>query len=149
MFDLFRSRDKLVRIMLGAILIVVAASMVTYLIPNSGLNATTGTDDTVLADVAGQKLTQREFQQRFASQMQSMQGVTPEMAQLFFPQFLDGQIQGMAVDYEARKMGITASDDEVLAGMMVEYRPFFPGGVVNRDQFEQYLASQGLTVEDA
>jgi peptidyl-prolyl cis-trans isomerase D len=56
MFDLFRSRDKLVRIMLGAILLVVAASMVTYLIPNSGLNTTTGTDETVLAEVAGQKL---------------------------------------------------------------------------------------------
>jgi peptidyl-prolyl cis-trans isomerase D len=148
MFDLFRSRDKLVRIMLGAILIVVAASMVTYLIPNSGLDSTTGTDDTVLADVAGQKLTQRAFQQRFASQMQSMQGVTPQMAQLFFPQFLESQIQALAVDYEARKMGVTASDEEVLTGMMTAYQPFFQNGVVNRDQFEQYLASQGMTLED-
>jgi peptidyl-prolyl cis-trans isomerase D len=149
MFDLFRSRDKLVRIMLGAILLVVAASMVTYLIPSSGLNSTTGTDETVLAEVAGQKLTQREFQQRFAVQMQNMNGVTPEMAQVIFPQYLDSVIQGMAVDYEARRMGITASDDEVLVGLMSEFPSFFPNGVANKDQFEQFLASQGMTVEDA
>ncbi len=65
MFDLFRSRDKLVRIMLGAI-----ASWwwlppwLPTQVPNSGLNST-GTDETVLVDVAGQKLPQREFQQRF------------------------------------------------------------------------------------
>jgi peptidyl-prolyl cis-trans isomerase D len=147
MFDLFRSRDKLVRIMLGAILLVVAASMVTYLIPNSGFN-TTGTDDTVLAEVAGQKLTQREFQQRFAIVMQNMQGATPQMAPVILPQFLDSVIQQMAALHLASKLGITVSDDEVLAGIMSRYQQFFPNGTVNKDQFEQYLASQGMTIEE-
>jgi peptidyl-prolyl cis-trans isomerase D len=147
MFDLFRSRDKLVRIMLGAILLVVAASMVTYLVPNSGLNST-GTDDTVLAEVAGQKLTQKEFQQRFAIVMQNMQGATPQMAPVIFPQYMDSLIQKMGAMYIAHKMGITTSDDEVLTGLMTQYQQFFPNGAVNKDQFEAYLASQGLTVED-
>ncbi len=147
MFDLFRSRDKLVRIMLGAILLVVAASMVTYLIPNSGFNST-GTDDTVLAEVAGQKLTQREFQQRFAMVMQNMQGATPQMAPVILPQYLDSVIQQMGALYVARKLGITVTDDEVLNGLMSRYQQFFPNGAVNKDQFEQYLTSQGMTIED-
>jgi peptidyl-prolyl cis-trans isomerase D len=148
MFDLFRSRDKLVRIMLGAILLVVAASMVTYLVPNSGLDSS-GTDETVLVQVAGEKLTQRDFQQRFALRMANMQGVTPEMAQVFFPQYLDEQVQRMGVMYVAHKLGITASDDEVLTGFKNQFQQFFPNGEVNKEQFEAYLASQGLTVEEA
>lgn len=146
MFDLFRSRDKLVRIMLGAILLVVAASMVTYLIPNSGLNST-GTDETVLAEVAGQKLTQREFQQDFEIRMRNMQVNSPQMAQVMLPQYLDEKIQRLAALYAAHKMGITATDDEVLTGMMNQFQQFFPNGVVNKDQFEAYLASQNLTLD--
>jgi peptidyl-prolyl cis-trans isomerase D len=148
MFDLFRSRDKLVRIMLGAILIVVAASMVTYLVPSSGLGSTTGNDETVLAEVAGQKLTQREFQQRFAIAMQNMQGASEQMAPVLFPQVLDSMIQKMAAMYVIHKMGITASDDEVLNAMKTPYKQFFDNGAVNKDAFEQYLASQGMTIDD-
>src|SRR5271154_5396190 len=141
MFDLFRSRDKLVRIMLGAILLVVAASMVTYLVPNSGLGSTGG-DESVLVEVAGQKLTQRDFQKRFESTMQNQQGFTPQMAPVIFPQYLDFVVGKMASLYVAHKLGITASDDEVLTGMMSEYQQFFQNGAVNKDVFEQYLASQ-------
>jgi len=147
MFDLFRSRDKLVRIMLGAILLVVAASMVTYLVPNSGLNST-GNDDTVLAEVGGQKLTQKDFQQRFELKMRTMQGVTPQMAPMLLPQYLDSVIQRMAAMYVAHKMGLTATDDEVLVGLMNNDPQFFKNGVVDKDQFEAFLASQGLTVEE-
>ena len=148
MFDLFRSRDKLVRIMLGAILLVVAASMITYLIPSSGLNST-GTDETVLVDVAGQKLTQREFQQRFEVVMRNMQGATPQMAPVIFPQYLDSLTQKMSAMYLANKLGITASDDEILVGLMNNNPQFFQNGAVNKEQFEAFLASQGLTVEQA
>jgi peptidyl-prolyl cis-trans isomerase D len=55
----------------------------------------------------------------------------------------------MAAQYVAHKLGITASDDEVLGGLMEQYQQFFPNGAVNKDQFEQFLASQGMTVEDA
>jgi len=64
MFDLFRSRDKAVRILLGGLLLVVAISMLTYLVPNydtgvSGAGAvvaSVGSDQITSADV--QKMVQ-------------------------------------------------------------------------------------------
>src|SRR5579884_2126066 len=147
MFDLFRSRDKAVRILLGGILLVVAASMVTYLIPNSNLG--TGGEETWLAEVGGKKLTQREFQQHFAIVMQNLQGASASMAPVIFPQYLDSEIQRMSADYVAQKMGLTVSDDEVLTGMMSQFQQFFQNGAVNKDQLQQFLASQGMTVQDA
>ena len=60
MFDLFRSRDKAVRILLSALLVMVAISMLTYLVPNysSGSNTT----DTVLAEVGKDVITLNDAQ---------------------------------------------------------------------------------------
>ena len=57
MFDLFRSREKSVRVLLGVMLLLVAASMLIYLIPG-GFGNTGLTGDNVLA-VGGVKITDR------------------------------------------------------------------------------------------
>jgi peptidyl-prolyl cis-trans isomerase D len=148
MFDLFRSRDKAVRILLGFILVVVAASMVTYLIPNSDLGGTTG-NETVLAELGGQKLTQQEFQKHFAILLQGMQVSSPDQARLMYPRYMQGEIEKMALLYVAKQLGLTVSDDEVLVGIESQWPQFFQNGAVNKDQFAQYLASIGLTEQEA
>jgi peptidyl-prolyl cis-trans isomerase D len=146
MFDLFRSRDKLVRYMLGGILVVVAASMITYLIP--GFNTNTGTAAPTVFEVGDHKYTVQDVQQGFQRLVQG-QHMTPETADIYFPQFVDQMVQARAAVYEANQLGLTASDDEVLSNMIASNPQFFPNGVLAKAQFEAYLASQGSTVEEA
>lgn len=148
MFDLFRSRDKVVRFFLGFILIVVAASMCVYLIPGS--NPGTGVaDDTVLAQLDGNKLTQQEFQRHFTILLQGAQISDPGQVAIMYPRYMQEEIEKMALLYVAKQMGLTVTDDEVLTGVQSQWPQFFQGGALNRDQFQQYLASIGMTEQDA
>ena len=80
MFNVFRSRDKFVRITLGAILSVVAITMVVTLIP--GFGTTTGSgDDPVLAQIGGEKITASQAQRDFQSLVQGQQ-IPSEMLQI-------------------------------------------------------------------
>jgi peptidyl-prolyl cis-trans isomerase D len=149
MFNLFRSREKAVRIMLGGILGVVALSMVLYLVPVYGLNNGTTPDDSVIAEVGGQKLTTQQAYADFEKIAQQRQ-IDPERRSAYFPQYLQAKVAYMAKVYEAERTGITASDDEVLDGLMTANPSFFQNGVLtNKDQFIQYLALQGNTLETA
>ena len=59
MFDLFRSREKAVRILLGGILLLVSLSMLTYLIPNYN---TGDSSDMVVAQIGSDTITLPEVQ---------------------------------------------------------------------------------------
>ncbi len=149
MFDLFRSRQKAFRYILGGLLMLVALSMVITLIPGYGSTANSSTDNTVLADVAGQKLTTQEVA-RTVQQWVSGGRLPAEMVQVYVPQFVDQMIREDAARYEFQRMGLTITDDEVLVGMMSEYSQFFQdGALTNKDALEATLAQQGMTLQDA
>ena len=77
MFDLFRSRAKAVRIMLGAMLAVVALSMLIYLIPGTGITAADSRADQVVADIGKSTVTVGEVQQSLKNYLQNSR-VPPE-----------------------------------------------------------------------
>ncbi len=65
MFNLFRSSAKFTKYLLGGLLLIVAASMVTYLIPNTGLTASSDSGvDNVLAEVGGTTVNRGSGQSR-------------------------------------------------------------------------------------
>jgi len=147
MFDLFRSRDKAVRYLLGALLILVAASMCTYLIPGSGMS--TNTNDTVVAEIGDAQITTRDVQ----SQMQRiLQGghIPPEMAQVYVPQVIDQMISDQAVAYEAKRLGLNVTDADVAEAITASpaLAPMFNNGQFNKQAYENYLAQQGLTISE-
>jgi peptidyl-prolyl cis-trans isomerase D len=145
MFDLFRSSDKVKKYVLGGLLTLVALSMVTYLIPNYSTGATT--NDAVLAEIGGKKITALEAQQLF--QKYSQGRIPPDLLEVYLPQFVEQIVSERAALYEANRLGITATDDEALSSIVANYPQYFPNGsLASKDQFEAALAQQGITLQD-
>jgi peptidyl-prolyl cis-trans isomerase D len=141
MFDLFRSRAKAVRIMLGAMLTVVALSMLVYLIPGTGITAADSSTDQVVAEIGKSVVTVGEVQTTLRQQLQA-QRLPPEFAATYIPQLVDQTIADRAVAYEAQQLGFRVSDRD-LANTLRS----LPFGSFPPDQYQQYVEQQlGTTV---
>src|ERR1700676_669594 len=148
MFNLFRSGAKVTKYMLGGLLLIVAASMVTYLIPSSGLTTASSSGvDNVLAEVGGATITTNDAKTAMDRLISGGQ-MPREAADVYLPQLVDQMIQDRAAVYVFEKQGITVSDEEVLTGLMVVFPQFFKDGkLVSPDQLEQALQNQqGVTL---
>lgn len=142
MFDLFRSRAKAVRIMLGAMLAVIAVSMLLYLVPQgNGLTSADPNSDQVVAEIGKSTVTVSEVQQQVRNVLQS-QRLPPEYAATIIPQLVDQAIAERAVAYEAEQLGFRVSDHD-----LAETLRSFSFGSLPPDQYQQYVEQQvGLTV---
>ncbi len=150
MFDLFRSRQKAVRYLLTGILGIIAISMVVTLIPGYGSSSNVRNDDgTIIAEIGGAKITAQEAAQQAQRILRGNQ-IPPEMIDVYVPQFIDQMIQQRALTYEFDRLGLKATDDEVLDDMKITYQQFFQNGqFTGKAQMEQMLAQQGMTLQDA
>jgi len=147
MFNLFRSQQKMTRYLLGALMLVIAASMLTYL-TNTGLTGASDTD-TILADVAGTPITTQEAQASLDRLTRGGQ-LPAEAMEAYFPQIVQQLVDQKALLHEAGQLGIKVSDEEVLLALMTAFPQFFQDGkLTNKDQFEQALAQQNMTMQDA
>jgi peptidyl-prolyl cis-trans isomerase D len=147
MFDLFRSRDKAVRILLGGLLVIVAISMLTYLVPNydTGNGAGSGT---VVAKVGSDLITAADVQRLVQNTMRGKQ-LPPEMLPIYLPQLVDEMIVNRAMAYEADRLGFQVSDADVRVAIQQLVPSLFPDGhFVGKDAYAAMLAQQQLTVGD-
>ena len=145
MFDLFRSRDKAVRILLGALLLLVAFSMLTYLVPN--YNNGTTSSDTVIAEVGKTTITLAETQRLIQSTIRSRQLPT-EILPTYIPQMLDQMVTDRAMELEATRLGIQVSDADVAEAIRQLVPSLFPDGkFVGKEAYASMLAQQNMTID--
>jgi len=146
MFDLFRSREKSVRILLGALLVLVGLSMLTYLIPsyNSGGSST----DVVVAEVGGEAITLPQIQRIVQTQLRG-RNMPPEVVPAYVPQLIDSVINEHALAYQAQKMGFEVTDAQV-GDAVRTYIPnlFQDGKFVGKEAYAAVLAQQNLSIAE-
>ena len=94
MFDLFRSRDKMVRILLGALLGVVALSMLTYLVPS--YNTGSSSSDVVVAEIGKDTITLPEMQRAIQATIRGRQLPTE-----ILPTYIPQMVANIASDLDA------------------------------------------------
>ncbi|MGD0201136.1 MAG: peptidylprolyl isomerase [Bryobacteraceae bacterium] len=146
MFDLFRSRAKLVRIVMGGFLLLVALSMLTYLVPGGG--PVSSGEDQVVAEIGKEVLTVRQVQQRMQMAMRNRE-YTSGTADIYAQQLVDGLVTRRAMLYEARRMGFEVTD-AVLARVLRGVPALFPDGqFVGQEAYAAWVErQQNMTIPE-
>jgi len=147
MFDLFRSRERTVRYLLGALLLLVAASMVITLVPGYGTGWAGGSDPTILAEVGDHRITVQDVRKII---QREVRGNIPEgMASVYITSVLQQLVAFRATALLTAEMGFRVTDEE-LAGIVRQLYPqLWPGGTfAGKEAYAQFLASQNLTIPE-
>ena len=147
MFNLFRSRDKSVRILLGVLLGLVALSMITYLVP-SGPGTDTNVDPSVVATVGSESVTAQEVSKTITSMTRNRQ-LPPELLSIYVPQIIQQMINERAMAYEAGRLGLKVSADETQNAIIDSLPPqLVKDGKVDGTTLAGLLQQQGMTLAD-
>lgn len=149
MFDLFRSRDKAVRITLSVLLGLVALSMVTYLIPTSGTDTSNPNADTsVVASIGKDSLTSQQVAKAIQNMTRNRQ-MPPELLAIYVPQIVQQMITDRAMAYEANRLGIKATSDETENAIMDSLpAEIVKNGKVDATTLNALLQQQGVSMAD-
>jgi len=146
MFDLFRSRTKSVRYLLGGLLSLVALSMVVTLIPGFGTPSNPNRD--VLATIGDTELTSAQIHRSISIQMREGK-LSNDSVKYMLPQMVNQLVAEFATMYEAQRMGLTATDAEVVDTIRGLLPQMFPEGkFVGGQVYKSFLESNGMSVQE-
>jgi peptidyl-prolyl cis-trans isomerase D len=146
MFDLFRSRDKAVRILLGGLLLLVAFSMLTYLVPNYNNGSSSGSDQ-VIAEIGKNTITLAETQRLIQATIRARQ-LPVDILPTYIPQMVDQMVTSRAMAMEAERLGLQVSDAEMAEAIRQMVPSLFPDGkFVGKEAYAAMLAQQNMTIE--
>lgn len=148
MIKFLQSGNKGAKYILAGFLLILAASMVLYLIPGF-MGDTAASETGVVATVAGREIHRDEVARMVQAQTRGNQ-VPDFYMPILRQQAIKQLIQQAEVIYEGERMGLKVSDqefrDELEQGAYKQ--AFFPGGKwVGADKYKQMLVQAGYTVD--
>lgn len=147
MFDLFRSRQKTVRYLLGGLLSLVAISMVVTLVPNYGAG-TGGADQQILAEIGDDVLTATEVLNVMNREMRS-RNIPPGLESVYLPMVVQQMLTDRAVAYQAERLGLRMSDAELAEVIAGIFPNLYEGGkFAGVEAYRTLLAQQNLTIPE-
>jgi peptidyl-prolyl cis-trans isomerase D len=127
-------KNKLgVRILLGAVVLLLGGSMLLYLVPQSPLGSEVATD--AVAKVGDQSVSVQDVRQQL-NQIERQNQVPKQLEALYAEQILKQLVFQKEIEYEAKRLGITVSDQE-RADRIRQYVPtaFNNGTFVGMDRY--------------
>jgi peptidyl-prolyl cis-trans isomerase D len=127
-------KNKLgVRILLGAVVLLLGGSMLLYLVPQSPVGSEVSTD--AVAKVGDQSVTVQDVRQQL-NQIEQRNQVPKQLEGLYADQILKQLVFQKEIEYEAKRLGITVSDQE-RADRIRQYVPtaFVNGTFVGMDRY--------------
>lgn len=143
MFDLFRSREKSVRILLGVLLVLVAGSMLIYLVPSSSSGIGSANSSNIVAEVGPDKVTLQDVQRGLQRLRQNK--IPDAQMGMFVPQIVNGLISEKALALKAKELGITVTDQEVADFIQSQ---FGSGQTIDVAVEQSIASSQNMTVPE-
>jgi len=121
------------RILLGAVVLVLGGSMLLYLVPQSPVSGEVSTD--TLAKVGDESVSVQDVRQQLNQIEQRNPNMKP-LESLYAQQILNQLVFAKEIEYEAKRLGITVSDQE-RADRIRQYVPtaFIGGTFVGIDRY--------------
>jgi peptidyl-prolyl cis-trans isomerase D len=146
MFNLFRSRERTVRILLGALLGLVSLSMLVYLIPGgTGTGSTSGQN--VVAAIGDDKITAQDVQRAIQRLTRNQTNLPKGVVAMYLPSIVNQLVQAKAMAYKAREIGLRVSDQDLGDAIQAEFSTA-TGGKFDLNVYQMVLEQQGMTVSD-
>lgn len=123
------------RIFLGAVVLALGGSMLLYLVPQGPATGSGGLSSDTVAKIGDETVTTQDIQQQL-SQIERSNQVPQQLRGFYAQQILQQLVFQREIEYEAKRLGITVSDQE-RADRIKMYLPMaFNGGTfIGMDQY--------------
>lgn len=146
MFDLFRSREKSVRLLLGILLGLVALAMVITLVPSYGSLGGGQQDPSVIADIGDSRITASDVRQVIARELKSNQ-VPKGLESVYLRPIINQMVNERALALYAGEQGFKVTDEELARTIQTLLPMLYENGkFLGKDAYSAMLQRLNLTI---